>query len=192
MKIIKYLVEQIMNPLLRKMGGEIVPNYKATSLASALTRIAKKNMEIQTVIDIGASYGKWSEVAMRFYPNAFYFLIEAQKIHEAGLRAFKAQQSNSDYVLAAAGDCVGEVYFDESNPFGGLASHTPLKSNERSVTRVPSTTVDAEVDARKLKPPYLLKLDTHGFEVPIFEGASETLKETSLIVVETYNFTIVK
>ena len=33
-------------------------------------------------------------------------------------------------------------------------------------------------------------LDTHGFEVPIFEGAAETLARTGLIVVEVYNFKI--
>lgn len=192
MGMIKYFVEQVVNPVLRKMGGEIVPNHKAILLESALARIAEKDIEVQTVIDIGASYGKWSKVARRFYPNAFYLLIEAQKVHEAELQAFKARHENSDYVLAAAGDCIGELYFDESDPFGGVASHTPLQGDRRKVTRVPVTTVDAEVNARKLKPPYLLKLDTHGFEVPIFEGAAETLKETSLIVVETYNFTAAK
>ena len=33
-------------------------------------------------------------------------------------------------------------------------------------------------------------MDTHGFEIPIFEGASEILNETNLVVVETYNFNI--
>ena len=190
MGMIKYFVEKVVNPVLRKMGGEFVPNLRAPSLTSALARIVEKNIEVQTVIDIGASYGKWSQDVRRFYPNAFYLLIEAQKVHEMGLQSFKARHDNSDFVLAAAGDCIGEVYFDESDPFGGLASHTPLQGNGRRVTRVPVTTVDAEVNARKLKPPYLLKLDTHGFEVPIFKGAPETLKKTSLIIVETYNFTI--
>lgn len=190
MGVIKYFAERVVNPVLRKMGGEIVPNHRAILLPSALARIAEKNIEVHTVIDIGASYGKWSEVARRFYPNAFYLLIEAQKVHEAELQVFKARHENSDYVLAAAGDCIGEVYFDESDPLGGVASHTPLQGDRRKVTRVPVTTVDAEVSTRKLKPPYLLKLDTHGFEVPIFEGADETLKVTSLIVVETYNFAL--
>ena len=40
------------------------------------------------------------------------------------------------------------------------------------------------------KGPYLIKLDTHGFEVPIFEGAVQTLKDTELIIVEVYGFHI--
>jgi hypothetical protein len=38
--------------------------------------------------------------------------------------------------------------------------------------------------------PYLLKLDTHGYEVPILEGARETLTRTEAIIMECYNFRI--
>jgi hypothetical protein len=33
-------------------------------------------------------------------------------------------------------------------------------------------------------------LDTHGYEVPILEGATETLKNTNLLIIEAYNFQI--
>jgi len=49
-------------------------------------------------------------------------------------------------------------------------------------------TVDEEVSRRNLSPPYLLKLDTHGFELPILDGAKNTLASASLVVIETYNF----
>jgi hypothetical protein len=35
----------------------------------------------------------------------------------------------------------------------------------------------------------MIKLDTHSVEIPILSGASKTLKETSAIVIEAYNFT---
>ena len=39
-----------------------------------------------------------------------------------------------------------------------------------------------------MPPPYLIKLDTHGFEVPILEGAAAALGQTNLIFIEVYNF----
>jgi hypothetical protein len=39
------------------------------------------------------------------------------------------------------------------------------------------TTVDIEVAQRALLGPYLIKLDAHGFEVPILIGAQEALKK---------------
>ncbi len=159
------------------------------SLGAMLARSQMRDNSIQTVIDIGASDGRWSLVARRYFPQAYYFLIEARKEHEPALCKFKRKYSNIDYKIAAAGDTVGEVYFDASHLFGGIASHTPFEQN---CVSVPVTTVDAEVHTRQLKPPFLLKLDTHGFEVPIFQGAQETLRQTNIIVVETYNFAITK
>ena len=54
----------------------------------ALWRVASRDLEIGTVIDIGASDGRWSEVCAKHYPDAHYLLIEAQDPHEAALKAY--------------------------------------------------------------------------------------------------------
>jgi hypothetical protein len=50
------------------------------------------------------------------------------------------------------------------------------------------TTIDYEVQSRQLEGPYLVKLDTHGFEPEILDGASSTLQQTATLIVEAYNF----
>jgi FkbM family methyltransferase len=143
-------------------------------------------MPVATVIDVGASNGCWSQRLLPYYPKANYLLIEAQRqAHGAALEVFAQQHPRVQYVLAAAGNRRGVIYFDASDPFGGLAGERPF---DRNNIEVAVTTVDDEVRQRSLPGPYLLKLDTHGFEVPIFEGAVETLKQTSLLIVEVYNF----
>jgi len=47
---------------------------------------------------------------------------------------------------------------------------------------------DDQLIPPSLPGPYLIKLDTHGYEVPILCGAKETLSKTNLLVIETYNF----
>jgi hypothetical protein len=51
-------------------------------------------------------------------------------------------------------------------------------------------TVDGLVRKHSLAGPFLLKLDTHGFEVSIFEGATNTLADCAMLIVEAYNFTL--
>jgi len=36
--------------------------------------------------------------------------------------------------------------------------------------------------------PFFLKFDTHGVELDVLEGATKTLKQTNLIMMECYNF----
>lgn len=175
------LISHIIITLLQSIG--LTPN--TLSLRSAFKRLQRRGINVSTVIDVGASNGIWSRKALDFVADAVFFLIEAQVIHEPALRRLKKHHPRIDFILAAAGNRNGEIFFDASDPFGGLASDTPFTRNGISV---PVRTLDSLVKDRKLKPPFLLKLDTHGFEVPIFEGAAETLKRTELIIVETYNF----
>jgi FkbM family methyltransferase len=152
---------------------------------AALHRLAHQH-PVETIVDIGASDGRWSEMARKHYPNAAFLLVEAQgRPHEAALSRLGERHANVHYVLAAAGDHVGTIHFDASDPFGGAASEVPL---ERDDLVVPMTTIDAEVTRLDLAPPFLLKLDTHGFEVPVLEGAAKTLPQSDLLVVEAYNF----
>ena len=163
--------------------------FFSLSTKFALDRAVKRKTEINTVIDIGASDGRWSIETQKFFPKAFYFLIEAQQEHEFALKKLKNKIQNFNYSICAAGDKNGTIYFDSTDLFGGLATSDNAKEG---LISVPVSMIDSLVKENNLKGPFLLKLDTHGFEVPIFEGANETLKKTNLIIVETYNFRITK
>jgi len=154
---------------------------------AGLARAAARRIPVAAVIDIGASDGRWSDLSLKHFKDARYLLVEANAAHEPGLRAFKERVAGSDYIIAAAGDRVGELHFDVHDPFGGLASATPRSG---TIT-VPATTIDHEVAARSLPGPFALKLDTHGFELPILKGATETLTRTTLLIIEVYNFTLI-
>ncbi|MBW2937727.1 FkbM family methyltransferase [Aureisphaera sp. CAU 1614] len=153
----------------------------------ALGRMVGHGIEINTVIDVGASDGRWSQECMPFFPEAHYLLVEAQVDHLEGLEEFQRTHKNSSFLLAAAGKENGTIYFDNSELFGGIASEEPF--NEDSI-KVPVVSLDSEIEKRSLKAPFLLKLDTHGFEVPILEGAKNVISKANLIIIEAYNFNI--
>ena len=175
-----------VNSVLRRMGYQVTRCGEDASMTSGLRRAAKRGMLVGSIIDVGASDGRWSVEALKSFPGARALLIEANRIHEPGLRAFHQRYPGTDYVLAAAGQHAGYVYFDGDDPLGGAA----FTDGTPGTNVVPSTTVDHEVATRSLPGPYLIKLDTHGFEVPILEGAAKTLSDASLLVIEVYNFTL--
>ena len=165
----------------RAIGG---PGMDWT-MERALGRVAR-GPRIRTIIDVGASSGIWFRKARRHFPGARGLLIEAQAgPHRAALEALRAADPLVDFVLAAAGDREGEIHFDASDPFGGAADLHPFDQDD---VVVPMTSIDAEVGRRSLAGPFLIKLDTHGFEAEILDGASTTLTETAIVIVEAYNF----
>ncbi len=185
-KIIQNLFKVLGYKLHKLNTSNVVhANNKQFTMHSAIKRCLERGVNVTTVIDVGASDGRWSKACMRSIPHANYFLVEAQLAHKEGLEAFKRTHENVDYVIAAAGKENGTIYFDDTELFGGLASKSKINEN---FVEVPVVSLDSEFDKQKLKPPFLLKLDTHGYEVPILEGAKNVIKEASLIIIETYNY----
>ncbi len=63
-----------------------------------------------------------------------------------------------------------------------------LSEGEEGARTVSLTTLDNECESRRLKPPFAIKMDTHGVELDILSGASNMLGSTELVIIEAYNF----
>jgi len=163
-----------------------VAEMKRTRHQAALRRIASRGVRIGTVIDVGASDGRWSAETQHYLDAERYLLIEANEEHRAKLAEYCAAHPDSDFEIAAASARTGTIKFDGSDPFGGKAA----PDDTTAATEVPAIALDDVVADRSLPGPYLLKLDTHGHEVPILDGAQQILSNASLVIIETYVFKI--
>ncbi len=181
-------IDKLRKALESKLGSLGAAAHAAPgTMAGMIKRLHQQGPDFATLIDIGASDGQWSRLAMEWFPQKDYLLVEAQPVHGPALESFTAGKARVQVAMAAAGSSQGSIHFDASDPFGGIASPTPFPQNNITV---PVTTLDHEVSSRALPGPYLIKFDTHGFEVPILEGAAEVLKQTAVIIMECYNFKI--
>ena len=124
---------------------------------------------------------------MAHYPDAKYLLVEAQVAHEKSLVRYCRKHPNAEYVICAAGDHDGHTFFDNDDLLSGVVLEEKPASGG---VKVDMFRIDTLVKRFGLVGPFLIKLDTHGLEVPILEGAVETLKQSNLVFIETYNFKI--
>ena len=158
------------------------------SYIHALTRIKARGTEVGTIIDVGAAKGAWGAATRKFWPGSHLHYVEANEGWRPNLKEIAENDPKVSYTIKGMSDGPGVIYFPViEDPFGG-AVFKQKPEDGRSYTAVPATSVDTEVDEKKLPGPYLLKLDTHGTEVDILNGATETLKNTALICIEMYNF----
>jgi FkbM family methyltransferase len=178
---------EIVNSLVRPFGAAVVRSTSAEFvMSSAIERITKHGMVINSIIDIGASTGKWSIEAMPFFPNASFIAIEPLQERKGALKNLKHQLPKFDYILCAAGEEDGNhVTLNVTDDLDG----STVNGMAGIPRKVPVRTVDAIVSEKNLEGPFLLKFDTHGYELPILSGTQNTLKETNVIVMEVYNLT---
>ncbi len=156
---------------------------------AALRRCKARGLQPATVIDVGAAAGWWTQAVRRqVWPESNYLLVEPLEERKETLTALVGQSPQLHYVQAGAGAREGNVTFVVSEDLDGSGVYDNAPEHSKRTVRIIS--LDDEVRTRGLTGPYCIKLDTHGYEVPILEGAKHMLPQTELLVIECYGFQI--
>lgn len=177
-------LQQFANAVLAPAGLHLQRRDRAFDMAGLLARAATRKPAPATIIDIGASDGIWSLRAHRHFPHAKFLLFEPLAERRDVLARLKTTHG-FDFVPAVAGAQPGSIAFSVDPALDGSGVAAPGEAGTRTV---PVETIDAAVATRHLPGPYGLKLDTHGYELPVLEGATEVLRHTQLLIIEAYNF----
>lgn len=151
---------------------------------SAMLLRAAKRFTPATIIDVGGSDGRWSEMAHAVWPKASLLLIEANPVFAAA-RAQRMAAIPHYCAEVLAGRDAGEnwVRFEKEQPFQGVPDSPATAAEAVKIQRLP---IDAMTSG--WPGPYFIKLDIHGRELDVLAGARETLKNTVGVVVEVYTW----
>lgn len=180
-------LQRTANRLFHPAGLHLGRRDRAFEMDGLLARAAGRGIEIRTWIDVGASDGSWSMRAQRHFPRAQFLLFEPLEERQAQLAALR-RRKGFEIVAAAAGAEAGTLPFSIDPQLDGSGVAAP---GSPTVRTVPVETIDGVVARRGLQGPYGVKLDTHGHELPVLEGAARVLTSTEWLVIEAYNFALV-
>lgn len=161
----------------RAVGLDWGPNGNLTTFA----RAKNDGFSPRTIIDIGASDGRWSESCMSIFPDARYILFDALPDHERALTTFANKHRNVVVQLIALGERPGKLTL---NVHGHQSSVLTSRDFKGRPVEVDVRTLDSFVDELKLEGPILLKADVQGFELNILRGAPIVLAMTDLALLE--------
>lgn len=161
-------------------------NRGESTMEAGLYRLKTLGINPSAIVDLGAAAGTWSLKARTFFPDPKYLLFEPLEERKQELNRLATLHKNFIPVFAAAGSVPGKVKFIISPDLDGSGVYDGEQSGDyREVDQV---TVDSKIKDLNISGPYILKFDTHGFEVPILQGCQETLKDTDAVIMECYGF----
>ena len=187
------IIKRIIRLILKKLGFNISRNLTTSNLfrneqmIEGIRRISKVNLQINSIIDVGAAEGSWSLGCLEIFPESNYLMFEPLTERESELNKICENNANFRFVPKAAGEINSTINFKVAGDLdgSGIASGN---EKEEEVRVVEIVRLDEEVIKHKLNGPYLIKLDTHGFEVPIIGGCEKILNEVNLFIIECYGF----
>lgn len=179
-------LQQAINRLLNPFGLHLARRGRVFEMSGLLARAKARGLNPVTIIDVGASDGIWSLRARRHFPAARFLLFEPLAERQVALQRLQAQHGFA-IEASVAGATIGHVAFAVDPALDGSGVTTADTTGAR---HVPQTTVDHAASSRGLLGPYCLKLDTHGYELPVLSGATQVLTQTELLIIEAYNFNL--
>ena len=190
----KIIETKIFWPLVEWLNDLVPPRYKKR-LARAgalfgrslyLTNLKDQGYAPATAIDIGAYHGEWTKLFKSVFPETKVLMLEAQSSKSPILESVCKEIPNGvDYEIALLGEKDGEkVTFTEMETGSSVLEES--SSFTRNYTEKELVTLDSIVshypDFKTLD---FLKLDVQGYELNVLKGASNLLKRTELVYMET-------
>jgi FkbM family methyltransferase len=150
--------------------------------ADHLEKLRNSGFNPKVIYDIGACWGEWSAIAKRLWPDAKFFLFEADSDKGKFLRL---RGEHNIGVLSSTDGADVRFYRNVMYPNGNsyYIENTPhFSENVYTVER--TRTLDSVVAERNFPPPDLMKIDVQGAELDVVAGASSTLKSVQHLIVE--------
>jgi len=159
------------------------PHFGISELGmqTTLRGLAHRNFNPNTILDIGASNGRWTCECMSYFPNANYFLIEPMEEHNEALTVLSTENERVSFEIAAADTVSGKVVDLGIAPDqAGSSLHQPTLSTRK----VPTVSLDSLFADGRFDQPDFIKLDIQGHEHAVLMGAGNVLKNCRLVLSE--------
>jgi FkbM family methyltransferase len=176
----------VANRLLAPLGLTLqrTPQPSRATVERALGRLPELGVAPRTVIDVGAAYGDWSDLAGRLFPSAQLLLVEPLSEFTPFLEERTRRLRRATLIAAAAGRASGTAPLHVHADLVGssLRPEPGLLETDREIRVV---TIDELVVQEGSEGPFVIKLDVQGAELDALAGAASTLTATALVQLET-------
>jgi FkbM family methyltransferase len=180
-------LKQILQASFSLLGYRLVRialNDREIGMAPCLEGLVARGFRPNFVLDIGAATGEWTRLALRYWPEAQYFLMEPLEERRNRLAELSKEHSNVRFALSAAGASSCEL------PIGIVPNDLDGSSFLYSdISRLVSVkAIDDLLLSGEVKQPQFIKIDVQGYERNVLEGAEQTMLNCPLILLESQFF----
>lgn len=196
---IKSKVSKLIKPIILKLGYVEEESYisrllnnKHDQLYYLFNNLKKIGFYPKHIIDVGANHGTWTRVALNYYPDSFFTLVEPQLRLKSSIQDVLDSNSKVNFIACGAGDKSGSFLFtildrDDSCTFLYTKEQAQIAGFEQ--IEVPVLTLNEIVNKNSHLPfPELVKIDAEGLDIKVLEGASELMGKTEVFLVEASVF----
>ena len=161
-----------------------LPEAYAFKTETALDHLGRRGFDPKVVLDVGAAKGYWSELASHYFPQAQFYLLEPLSGNVPPLQELSGKFPNFHFVSCAAGESPADLFIHVM-PDGNGSSLLPAgEARQPQDEKVKVVTIDSLLANGTLRPPQLVKLAVHGYELRALAGGSRLFDTTEVFLLK--------
>lgn len=179
--------KKIKAKLQGKRTSSFDENHKNTLLNTFFTNLQQIGFVPKHIVDVGANHGTWTRETLKYFPDAYYTLLEPQYWLKSSMQDILSANKKVAFHGLGAGEVAGAFQFtmherDDSCSFrytAAEASAAGLKQVE-----IPVVTLNKLLGESDFPVPDIIKIDAEGLDIEVLKGASDYFGKTEVFMVE--------
>lgn len=139
------------------------------------------------IVDVGANHGTWTREALRYFPEAYYTLLEPQNWLKKSFQDILDTNSRVKFYPIGAGEKEGSFQFtivDRDDSCSFRYTQEEAKAAGFKQIEIPVVTLNNLLSNSELPVPDIIKIDAEGLDIEVLKGASNFFGKTEIFMVE--------
>ncbi len=179
-------MKNLINKLLGVCGVRLVSkNWGPRDYKKTLKTIIDSGLEIEQVIDVGASDGSWTRECANLLKNAKFFMIDPLPSNHGKLLSIAQIGKGYGVFSGAVGSDGGMLDLYECSDQSSFYT-SEFAKNKSSSIKVRVKTLDDLLKESAFSPPDFIKFDIQGHELEALRGATKCLETAKILLIETH------
>jgi FkbM family methyltransferase len=189
---IKKTAVKLFDPVAKKLGYQTASvnneaNEKTPLLINFYSILKQIEFSPKHIVDIGANHGTWTRMALVFFPDAFYTLIEPQGWLKDSIKDLTENNTKIKFHAVGAGAKPGIFKFtiaDRDDSCSFKFTETEAKLSGFKQIDIPVVTLNELLAEADLPDPDIIKIDAEGLDLEVLKGADNYFGKTEIFLVE--------
>lgn len=187
---LRKIATQLFDPFIKKLGYTLESD-KDRLLDILYGNLKRIGFEPMHIVDVGANRGTWTRKTMRFFPNAFYTLVEPQKELSTYFADFLTKPNVVFYPVGAGSksEILTFTFADRDDSSSFVYNHEDVIRKGFKQKEIEVKPLNQILQEKNNWPvPDIIKIDAEGLDIEVLKGASNYFGITEMFFVEAAVF----
>ena len=194
-KKIKKTVHLFLDPIVTRLGyiknvdnkSKENKSDKNNLLETFFLNLIKMGLNPKHIVDVGANHGTWTRETLKYFPDAYYTLLEPQEWLKPSLQDLLDVNNKISFNGVGAGAESGSFSFtilDRDDSCSFRYTEEEAKANGYKQVEIPIVTLNELMGKSNLPIPDIVKIDAEGLDIDVLKGADSLFGKTEVFMVE--------